>query len=153
MIQNINRNTMIFPLLLLTIGFVAGCGRKDSAEEKTAEMAMDSMAEHGEHTEHAEHVLVPVVSEDEKRIRFWTCVMHPSVKMPEEDDCPVCKMDLIPVYEGVGLTLTEKQKALIPVRTESVEFRNLSREIRTVGVSGLQRNAHGVCFDPNLWLD
>ena len=43
-------------------------------------------------------------------------------------------MELIPVYEGAGLTLTEKQKSLIPVRTESVEFRELAREIRTVGV-------------------
>ncbi len=131
MIQNINRNTIIFPLLLLTIGFVVGCGRGDSAEEKTAEMAMDSMAEHAEH---AEHGLVSLTSDNEKKIRYWTCVMHPSVKMPEKGNCPVCKMDLIPVYEGVGLTLTERQKSLIPVRTESVEFRHLSREIRTVGV-------------------
>ena len=131
MIQNINRNTIIFPLLLLTIGFVVGCGRGDSTEEKTAEMAMDSMAEHAEH---AEHGLVSLTSDNEKKIRYWTCVMHPSVKMPEKGNCPVCKMDLIPIYEGVGLTLTERQKSLIPVRTESVEFRHLSREIRTVGV-------------------
>ena len=131
MIQNINRNTIIFPLLLLTIGFVVGCGRGDSTEEKTAEMAMDSMAEHAEH---AEHGLVSLTSDNEKKIRYWTCVMHPSVKMPEKGNCPVCKMDLIPIYEGVGLTLTERQKSLIPIRTESVEFRHLSREIRTVGV-------------------
>ncbi|MDE0187400.1 MAG: efflux RND transporter periplasmic adaptor subunit [Candidatus Poribacteria bacterium] len=140
MIKNINRNTIIFPLLLLTIGFVAGCGRTDSAEEHTAEKTMDGMAqhaehaEHTEHSEHAEHGVVAVTSADGEKIRYWTCVMHPSVKMPVEADCPVCKMDLIPVYEGVGLTLTERQKSLIPVRTESVEFRNLNREIRTVGV-------------------
>ena len=43
-------------------------------------------------------------------------------------------MDLIPIYEGSGLELTEQQKALIPVRTEPVAFREVSREIRTVGV-------------------
>ena len=137
MIQNINRNTIIFPLLLLTIGFIVGCGRSDSAEEHTAEKTMDGMAQHAghsEHSEHSEHGLVPVTSADGEKIRYWTCVMHPSVKMSVEGDCPVCKMDLIPVYEGVGLTLTERQKSLIPVRTESVEFRNLNREIRTVGV-------------------
>jgi len=140
MIQSINRNTIIFPLLLLTIGFVTACGRTDSAEEHTTEKAMDGMAQHAEHSEHAghsdhaEHGLVPVTSADGEKIRHWTCVMHPSVKMSVEGDCPVCKMDLIPVYEGVGLTLTERQKSLIPVRTESVEFRNLNREIRTVGV-------------------
>lgn len=60
--------------------------------------------------------------------------MHPTVKMPESGSCPVCKMDLIPIYEGSGLELTEQQKALIPVRTEPVAFREVSREIRTVGV-------------------
>ena len=43
-------------------------------------------------------------------------------------------MDLIPIHEGSGLELTEQQKALIPVRTEPVVFRAVSREIRTVGV-------------------
>ena len=125
------KNTgIVFTMLLLIIGFVVGCGREDSAKEKTPEMAMktDRM------TEHAEPGLVNVTSEAEKQIKYWTCVMHPSVKMPESGNCPVCKMELIPVYQGAGLTLTEKQRALIPIRTESVEFRNLTREIRTVGV-------------------
>ena len=43
-------------------------------------------------------------------------------------------MDLIPILEGSGLELTEQQKALIPVRTEPVAFREVSRDIRTVGV-------------------
>jgi multidrug efflux pump subunit AcrA (membrane-fusion protein) len=43
-------------------------------------------------------------------------------------------MDLIPIYEGEGLTLTEEQKALIPIKTEKIGFHKLEREIRTVGV-------------------
>ena len=85
---------------------------------------------------HADHDHVPMMasSDDSKTIRYWTCVMHPTVKMQELGSCPVCKMDLIPIYEGAGLELTEQQKALIPVRTEPVAFREVSREIRTVGV-------------------
>jgi biotin carboxyl carrier protein len=74
------------------------------------------------------------MDESGKKIKYWTCVMHPSVKMPQPGNCPVCKMELIPIYEGAGLTLTEKQKALIPIRTEAVGFRKLAYEIRTVGV-------------------
>ena len=151
MIQNTIRIAIVFPLLLLTLGFTVGCERDNSAKEKTIEMPQDTHEGHDtvtlaedktpemvmetdSMTEHAEHGLAPVTSEDGKKIKYWTCVMHPSVKMPEKGNCPVCKMELIPIYEGAGLTLTEKQKSLIPVRTESVEFRKLAREIRTVGV-------------------
>ena len=86
--------------------------------------------------EHADHDHAPMAASSDaaKTIRYWTCVMHPTVKMQEPSDCPVCKMDLIPIYEGSGLELTEQQKALIPVRTEPVVFREVSREIRAVGV-------------------
>ena len=148
MILNTIRNAVV---LLLTIGFVVGCGKDDSTKERAAEVTQNTheghdavtgtdnetpemTMENGSMAEHADHGLVSVTSADGKKIRYWTCVMHPSVKMPENTNCPVCKMELIPVYEGAGLTLTEKQKALIPVRTESVEFRKLTREIRTVGV-------------------
>ena len=148
MILNTIRNAV---LLLLTIGFAVGCGREEPTKERAAEVTrntheghdtvagtdndtLEATMENSGMAEHADHSLVPVTSADGKKIRHWTCVMHPSVKMPENTNCPVCKMELIPVYEGAGLTLTEKQKALIPVRTESVEFRKLSREIRTVGV-------------------
>ena len=148
MIQIPIRNAVVYPLLILVIGFVGGCGRDNSAKKETVETSQDTHdvvtdtenkmpeMEMGTDTmeEHAEHGLVPVTLKNEKKIKYWTCVMHPSVKMPENTSCPVCKMELIPVYEGSGLTLTEKQKALIPVRTESVEFRKLTREIRTVGV-------------------
>ena len=148
MILNTIRNAVV---LLLIAGFAVGCGKDDSTKERAAEVTQNTHKDHntvtgadnetpemtmenGSMADHAEHGLVPAVSADEKKIRYWTCVMHPSVKMPENTNCPVCKMELIPVYEGAGLTLTEKQKALIPIRTESVEFRKLSREIRTVGV-------------------
>ena len=84
--------------------------------------------------EHTNHTAGAASADGAKTIRYWTCVMHPTVKMPETGDCPVCKMDLIPIYEGSGLELTEQQKALIPVRTEPIAFREVSREIRTVGV-------------------
>ena len=78
--------------------------------------------------------LVPVVDEETKKILYWTCVMHPTVRSADPGSCPVCSMDLIPVYEGGGLTLTERQKALIPIKTEKIGFHKLGREIRTVGI-------------------
>ena len=95
----------------------------------------ESHAEEDESLEsHAEHGVTPVTDPATKKILYWTCVMHPTVRMPDPGLCPVCAMDLIPVYEGEGLTLTEEQKALIPIKTEKIGFHKLENEIRTVGI-------------------
>ncbi len=36
---------------------------------------------------------------EEKKILYWTCEMHPSVKRKKPGKCPNCGMDLFPVYE------------------------------------------------------
>ena len=130
------KNFCLAIALIITVLFIFGCNQQENAE-----MAHRVSEEHGSVSEdtssideHADHTAMVAASDAAKTVRFWTCVMHPTVKMPESGSCPVCKMDLIPVYEGSGLELTEQQKALIPVRTEPVIFREVSREIRTVGV-------------------
>ncbi len=156
------KNFCLAITLIMTVLFVFACSQQQKTEteqhvsekpETIPEKPMAGMDEHADHAptekpettsentmsgmdEHAGHDHTPMVasSEEEKTIRYWTCVMHPTVKMQEPGSCPVCKMDLIPIHEGSGLELTEQQKALIPIRTEPVAFREVSREIRTVGV-------------------
>lgn len=153
------KNFCITITLMITVLFIFGCGQREKPEvdhsvshkHKTIPEDPSDMDEHAAHTPtekdettsentmsgmdgHADHAAMVASSDTAKTIRFWTCVMHPTVKMPEPGSCPVCKMDLIPIYEGSGLELTEQQKALIPVRTEPVAFREVSREIRTVGI-------------------
>ncbi len=43
-----------------------------------------------------EHQYRPVFSE-EGEIEYWTCTMHPSVRLKEPGTCPICGMDLVPV--------------------------------------------------------
>ena len=154
------KNLCLAITLMITVLFIFGCGQQEKAKmeqhvsekRETIPENTSSIDEHAAHTptekrettsenmsgmdEHADHDHAPMAASSDaaKTIRYWTCVMHPTVKMQEPSDCPVCKMDLIPIYEGSGLELTEQQKALIPVRTEPVVFREVSREIRTVGV-------------------
>ncbi|MDE0324940.1 MAG: efflux RND transporter periplasmic adaptor subunit [Candidatus Poribacteria bacterium] len=152
------KNFCLAITLMVTVLFIFGCGQQEKTEmeqhvserRETVPENTPDMKEHVGHTpteksemtsedmsgmnEHADHASMVASSDAAKTIRYWTCVMHPTVKMPEPGSCPVCKMDLIPIYEGSGLELTEQQKALIPVRTEPVAFREVSREIRTVGV-------------------
>ncbi|MBD3179666.1 MAG: hypothetical protein GF417_08655, partial [Candidatus Latescibacteria bacterium] len=36
--------------------------------------------------------------EQSREVPYWTCGMHPSVKQDGEGKCPICNMDLVPVY-------------------------------------------------------
>jgi RND family efflux transporter MFP subunit len=95
---------------------------------------------------------------EEREILYYTCGMHPSVRVIPEDyergntSCPICNMDLVPVYKdqagiemGTGdheghdeegevlVQLSARAQALAQVKAEEVRFRRLFKEIRTVG--------------------
>src|SRR3990170_2396322 len=78
----------------------------------------------------------------EKKILYWTCGMHPTVKMDKPGKCPICAMDLVPVYEkGAGaeegavstIELSEHARNLAQVKTDVVIFKTLTKDIYTVG--------------------
>ena len=37
---------------------------------------------------------------------WWTCSMHPQYRLPKPGKCPTCFMDLIPLKEETGVSLT-----------------------------------------------
>lgn len=131
---------LITGLMVLMIGFVGcrGSSPEDSVDASSPSSTEGQLAAlEGQPQEspesHEGHGPVVPVTDEKGTILYWTCVMHPTVRMAEVGTCPVCNMDLIPVYEGEGLTLTDAQKALIPIRTETIGYHKLEREIRTVG--------------------
>ncbi|MCM8803440.1 MAG: efflux RND transporter periplasmic adaptor subunit, partial [Candidatus Omnitrophica bacterium] len=70
----------------------------------------------------------------------WTCSMHPQIKLPKPGKCPICFMNLIPVYEELEvkgeiskITLTEIERKLAEIETSKVEYRDLIFEIRLLG--------------------
>ena len=78
----------------------------------------------------------------EQKIRYWTCSMHPQIKLSKEGLCPICAMDLIPVYEDgaedeggskVSLKLNEVGQKLAEVETAEVKYQEVSNEVRLVG--------------------
>jgi len=48
--------------------------------------------------EEHEHAYRPVFDE-EGEIEYWTCAMHPSVRVKEPGKCPICGMETIPVWK------------------------------------------------------
>lgn len=61
----------------------------------------------------------------------WTCSMHPQVRQPRPGKCPICGMDLIPVSQLAAAQAANAASA--GVATEPVAYRELAKELRTVG--------------------
>ena len=56
-----------------------------------------------------------------RKILYYTCPMHPSVKADKPGPCPICGMKLVPVYDTNGATNnppavvnTNKPAAMLP---------------------------------------
>lgn len=82
----------------------------------------------------------PCRAEDaQEDILFWTCSMHPSIRLPDPGKCPVCAMDLIPVDRGaqddagIGLKLSETAARLAEIETFEVVKQAVSMELRLPG--------------------
>ncbi len=70
----------------------------------------------------------------------WTCSMHPQIRLPEAGKCPICFMDLIPVDQGAGEDLGDRQLAmsesaikLAEIETRPVLRRPAEAVVRAVG--------------------
>ncbi len=83
----------------------------------------------------------PSAQATEQKPKFWTCSMHPQIKLPEKGLCPICAMDLIPMTDGdqavddgtVSLTLNSKARQLAEVETTEVIYKEATKKIRLVG--------------------
>ena len=79
-------------------------------------------------------------------VDYYTCTMHPSVKEKDPGKCPICAMDLVPIYKQrfqpqpgaedkqvrtVNIPLYQQQ--LIGVQRDTVKMRMVAKTIRTVG--------------------
>ncbi|PIV57244.1 efflux RND transporter periplasmic adaptor subunit [Candidatus Desantisbacteria bacterium CG_4_10_14_0_8_um_filter_48_22] len=112
--------------VILAFSLFSRTGKRGAARGKSAER--------GQHT-------AAQAEKGKKEISYWTCGMHPSVHSGKPGKCPICGMDLIPVYkeektpEGsdAGLALTPQGERLAGVKAEKAEYRHLMKEIFTVG--------------------
>lgn len=77
----------------------------------------------------------------EADVLFWTCSMHPHIQQPGPGKCPICAMDLIPIYaEGARgpegprtLTLSETAQKLAEIQTAPVRRKAVDVDLRMAG--------------------
>lgn len=60
----------------------------------------------------------------------WTCSMHPQVRQKKFGQCPICGMNLVPATQ---VTVPAKISQRAGVETEPLKYRELFKEVRTVG--------------------
>jgi Cu(I)/Ag(I) efflux system membrane fusion protein len=76
---------------------------------------------------------------EEQGEKWWTCSMHPEVRLPKPGICPKCPMALIPVTSSVGdvverqISFSEAAIKLMEIETSPVERKFVTAEIRMAG--------------------
>ncbi len=101
------------------------------------------VAQEHDQSAHEGHLASASDHSPEHEIDFWTCSMHPQIKLPGSGKCPICGMDLIPVYKDgdstddpskVTLKLSPTAEKLSEVLTTPVVRQTVLKEVRMVGM-------------------
>lgn len=114
--------------LALAAALAAGCAPKEAASGPAT----------GGH-DHAGHepALAAATSSAGDEIAHYTCSMHPSVRNAEVGSCPICSMDLMPVFRrelaSGEIVLDAGRRQQIGVTTARAELRTLAVPVRAVG--------------------
>lgn len=79
---------------------------------------------------------------DKNGVKYWTCSMHPQIKMDKPGKCPICGMDLIPVKasneesentDPNDIQMSEEAAALANIQTTTVSKQHPVKEIHLYG--------------------
>lgn len=110
----------------------------------------------------------------DEEILYWTCPMHPSVKMPSAGRCPICGMDLTPVERTILPNSTPRgaepvstpvadpsifsvdpaRQRMMGLQTTPVAVRDLKKTIRTVGILEMdETRIHHVRTKIKGWIE
>ena len=90
------------------------------------------------------------------RIKYYQDSMHPSVKSDKPGRCPICGMDLSPIYEGDStssntaalVTLSKEAVTVANVASEVVHRRDVQKLIRVSGILEAQESRTAVVAAP-----
>jgi hypothetical protein len=77
---------------------------------------------------------LPAVVSDGHKALYYTCAMHPWVRETKPGPCPVCGMELTPIYvheNGVAETNSDSNSGIVTLESESISTINVQTEMAT----------------------
>ncbi len=102
--------------------------------------AMEGHADHAVAGEPAAGAAQAASAGQEEATTWWTCSMHPQIKLPKPGKCPICGMDLIPLKNSAEesgslreLSVSDDAKKLMEIETVPVERKFVEAPVRMVG--------------------
>jgi multidrug efflux pump subunit AcrA (membrane-fusion protein) len=73
-----------------------------------------------------------------KKVLYYQSPMHPWIKSDQPGKCPICGMDMVPVYEsantGSGIKLSAGSVSAANIQMATVERRPIGRILRVAGI-------------------
>lgn len=75
---------------------------------------------------------MPAAAAPDKEIIYWTCPMHPQVKKQGPGQCPICGMDLVPVYkkEGNRIAVDQSTGKLLGLTSTAARMMQVNKTVR-----------------------
>jgi hypothetical protein len=64
-----------------------------------------------------------------RKALYYTCAMHPWVRESKPGPCPVCGMELTPIYSNEGGGIAETNSGMVTLESESISTINVQTEM------------------------
>ena len=136
------KKKILLPLLIVAafvFGYYLPKGsdtRVATVEQKTEQQKASAPADSHDHS-------AEKPASEARQATWWTCAMHPQIKLPNPGKCPICFMELIPLESGrdadtrvstVQYSMSEAAKKLAEVGTVEVKRSHAKVLVRMVGL-------------------
>jgi len=102
------------------------------------------------------HVAYQHTTEGVEEETTWTCSMHPQIRQPEEGDCPICGMDLIPLEKEQQ---SDGEPASVKMSTTAMQLASVSTAVvgeaspvKTVRLNGKVEVDERLVFSQSLHI-
>ncbi|MGB6066800.1 MAG: efflux RND transporter periplasmic adaptor subunit [Desulfomonilaceae bacterium] len=129
--------------LLIILAFVLGYWLPKNSDTKVACVDPKDKSQKISTVADAHDHLLAGSSKKAEKAKWWTCSMHPQIKLPHPGKCPICAMDLIPVTSSqdtdngtnlIRYTMSEAARKLAEVQTTTVKRGHAKVRVRMVGL-------------------
>jgi membrane fusion protein, copper/silver efflux system len=136
------KKKILLPVLIIAAFVFGYCLPKGSdtrvatVEQKTEQQKASATSDSHDHS-------AEKPSSEARQVTWWTCSMHPQIKLPNPGKCPICFMDLVPMASDqdadtrvstVQYSMSEAAKKLAEVETVEVKRDHAKVLVRMVGL-------------------